>query len=195
MADNPQTTGPNASLGSAATAFVGTVWGKVVAILAAISLILGIAIEVQSFVRGSYEITTARNNAETSSTLSRPLDLSPSQDSRSNTSASREMPKTHVTLVGGIVDIGILAVASLSGLVAMAYLISADLRKQWQGNQLSWIIGIVAFVTNVYVASRNLGFDENSWTSSLVFHAGLALLALGAVVVAVASKKAPTEVT
>lgn len=63
MADNPQSTDPNVSLASVATAFVGTVWGKVVAILAAISLIMGIALEVQSFVRGNYDVETSKNNA------------------------------------------------------------------------------------------------------------------------------------
>jgi hypothetical protein len=193
MADERQTTDPNASLASAITAFVSTVWGKIVAILAAVSLILGIALEVQSFVRGSYEITTAKNNAETSSTLSRPMeDISPSQDSRSN--ISRKMPKARVTLAGIIVDMIILAVASLSGLVALVYLFNVELRKQLQENPAGWIIGIVAVVTNVYVASRNLGFDENSWTSSFIAHAALALFGLGAVVVAFALKKTTTEV-
>jgi len=62
MNDNPQTAS-NPSLGSSATGFLGTVSGKVVAILAAISLIMGIALEVQSFVRGNYDVEASRNNA------------------------------------------------------------------------------------------------------------------------------------
>src|SRR5277367_6006945 len=64
MGDDPQMTGPNASLASAVTGFLGTVWGKVVAILAAISLIMGIALEVQSFVRGIYDVETANAQAQ-----------------------------------------------------------------------------------------------------------------------------------
>ena len=62
MGDDTQTTGPNASLGSAATGFLGTVWGKVVAILAAISLIMGIALEVQRFVLGGLQIVQMNAN-------------------------------------------------------------------------------------------------------------------------------------
>lgn len=63
MGDDPQMTGPNASLGAVATAFVGTVWGKVVAILAAISLVIGIALEVQSFVTGYYVLQKTASEA------------------------------------------------------------------------------------------------------------------------------------
>jgi hypothetical protein len=68
MGDDPQAKNINISLGSAATGFLGTVWGKVVAILAAISLIMGIALEVQSFVTGNYILrkTAAEAGAMTS---------------------------------------------------------------------------------------------------------------------------------
>jgi hypothetical protein len=63
VADDSQSRNVNLNLGSAATSFLGTVWGKVVTILAAISLIMGIALEVQSFVTGYYVLH--KTSAET----------------------------------------------------------------------------------------------------------------------------------
>jgi len=64
MVDEPQTKNLNVSLGSVATGFLSTVWGKLVAVLAAISLIMGIALEVQSFVTGYYVLQKAKADAK-----------------------------------------------------------------------------------------------------------------------------------
>ena len=63
MVDDPQMMATNVPLNSTTTGFLGTVWGRVAAILAAISLVIGIAIELQTFVRGNYEVENAKNNA------------------------------------------------------------------------------------------------------------------------------------
>src|ERR1700677_2441073 len=60
MADEPQMKGPNASTSSVVADFIGTVWGKVLTVLAAITMLLGIAAEGVSLYRNWWEAESAR---------------------------------------------------------------------------------------------------------------------------------------
>jgi hypothetical protein len=60
--------------------FLGTLWGRVLTVLAAISLLMGIAIEAQSLITGYYamkktaaEAETAQANAKTANTRAAPF--------------------------------------------------------------------------------------------------------------------------
>jgi hypothetical protein len=63
MADESQSKGPNASKHSAVADFIGTVWGKVLTVLAAITMLLGIAAEGVSLYRNWWEARIARSQA------------------------------------------------------------------------------------------------------------------------------------
>jgi hypothetical protein len=63
MAHEPQTKGPNVSTHSVVADFIGTVWGKVLTVLAAITMLLGIAAEGVSLYRNWWEAQTARQQA------------------------------------------------------------------------------------------------------------------------------------
>jgi hypothetical protein len=63
MADDPQTKGPNASARSVVVDFIGTVWGKVLTVLAAITMLLGIAAEGVSLYKSSWDVEIARQQA------------------------------------------------------------------------------------------------------------------------------------
>ena len=64
MADDPQTKGPNASTRSVVAGFIGTVWGKVLTVLAAITMLFGIAAEGLSLYRSSLEVEIARQQTK-----------------------------------------------------------------------------------------------------------------------------------
>jgi hypothetical protein len=67
MADDQQTKGPNGSTRSVVADFIGTVWGKVLTVLAAITMLLGIAAEGVSLYRNWWEAqnTKLENAART----------------------------------------------------------------------------------------------------------------------------------
>jgi hypothetical protein len=64
MADHSQMKGPNASTHSVVADFIGTVWGKVLTVLATITMLLGIAAEGVSLYRSSWEVEIARQQAK-----------------------------------------------------------------------------------------------------------------------------------
>jgi hypothetical protein len=64
MADGSQTKGPNVTTRSVVADFIGSVWGKVLTVLAAITMVLGIAAEGVSLYKNWSEAQSARADAD-----------------------------------------------------------------------------------------------------------------------------------